>query len=89
MLNTCEQFDGPAELKKILLNRREAFARNLTERMLAYALGRGVEFCDRPTVKKITSALAENDYRISTLILEIANSYPFQYRRGTDDEIKP
>ncbi len=89
VLNTGEQFDGPAELKKILLNRREAFARNLTERMLAYALGRGVEFCDRPTVKKITSALAENDYRISTLILEIANSYPFQYRRGTDDEIKP
>ena len=82
VLTTGEKFQGPAELKKILLEKKETFVRNLTERMLAYALGRGVEFYDRPTVKEITAALAKNEYRSSTLILEIVKSYPFQFRRG-------
>lgn len=89
VLTTGEKFQGPAELKKILLTKKEAFARNLTDRMLAYALGRGLEFHDRPAVKQIMAALAQDDYRSSTLILEIAKSFPFQYRRGSQSEPEP
>ncbi|WP_160164531.1 DUF1592 domain-containing protein [Pedosphaera parvula] len=77
-----EKFTGPAELKKVLLNRKDDFARNLTEKMLAYALGRGLEYYDVPTVKEITKKLAESNYRSSVLIAEIVKSYPFQYRRN-------
>ncbi|MEO6034083.1 MAG: DUF1592 domain-containing protein [Verrucomicrobiota bacterium] len=89
VLTTGEKFQGPAELKKILLTRKDLFVRNFTERMLAYALGRGLEFYDRPTVKRITTALAGDDYRSSTLIMEIAKSYPFQFRRDPKTEAKP
>ena len=89
VLTTGEKFQGPAELKKILLAKKETFIRNVTERMLAYALGRGLEFHDRPAVKQIMTALAQQDYQSSTLILEIVKSYPFQYRRGNQTETKP
>lgn len=89
VLTTGEKFQGPAELKKILLTKKETFIRNVTERMLAYALGRGLEFRDRPAVKQIMAALAQRDYQSSTLILEIAKSYPFQYKRGSQAETKP
>ena len=82
VMNTGESFTGPAELKKVLLNRREQFVRNLTEKMLAYALGRGLEYYDQPTVKEITDGLAKNGYKSSTLVLEIVKSYPFRYRRN-------
>jgi hypothetical protein len=87
VMSTGEEFSGPAELKRILLERKDAFAQNVTERMLAYALGRGVEFYDMPTVKRISDLLAKNDYRISKLVTEIARSYPFQYRRPTDQPV--
>jgi hypothetical protein len=74
-------FQGPAELKALMLTRKDDFVRCLTEKMATYALGRGVEYYDASTVKAIRGALAEHQYRISTLILEIARSYPFQYRR--------
>ena len=89
VLTTGETFQGPAELKKILLTKKETFARNMTDRMLAYALGRGLEFHDRPAVKQVMTALAREDYRGSTLILEIAKSFPFQYRRGRQSEPEP
>jgi mono/diheme cytochrome c family protein len=75
-------FRGPAELKTILRGKKELFARCLTEKMLTYALGRGLEPYDRPTVEAITMALARNDYRFSTLVLEIVKSEPFRMRRG-------
>ena len=89
VLTTGEKFEGPAELKTILLAKKETFIRNMTERMLAYALGRGLEFRDRPAVKQIMAAQAQDDYLSSTLILEIVKSYPFQYRRGIETETKP
>ncbi|MEP7273793.1 MAG: DUF1585 domain-containing protein, partial [Acidobacteriota bacterium] len=58
------------------------FARNLTTKMLTYALGRGVERYDRRTVNEITKKVAASDYRFQTLIYEIAQSLPFQARRG-------
>jgi hypothetical protein len=77
-----EKFSGAAELKQILLQRKDEFARNVTERMLSYALGRGIEFYDMPTIKDITAKLKTDDYRGTTLVMEIAKSYPFQYRRN-------
>ena len=74
-------FQGPVELKALLLSRREDFVRCLTEKMATYALGRGVEYYDASAVKGIRSALAAQGYRFSTLVMEIARSYPFQYRR--------
>ncbi|MGH9840059.1 MAG: DUF1592 domain-containing protein [Blastocatellia bacterium] len=74
-------FRGPAELKTILMADRDAFAQCLTEKLLTYALGRGLERYDKPAVKKIARAVAAGDYRFSALALEIAKSLPFQMRR--------
>jgi hypothetical protein len=74
-------FTGAAELKGILSQDRNAFAECLTEKLLTYALGRGLERYDAPTVKKIASRLAQSNYRFSSLVLEIVNSLPFQKRR--------
>jgi hypothetical protein len=76
-------FKGPAELKTIVKGDRDAFAEGLAEKMLTYALGRGLERYDRPTVKKIARGVAAGDYRFSRLILEIVSSLPFQQRRGS------
>ncbi|MGI8992393.1 MAG: DUF1592 domain-containing protein [Bryobacteraceae bacterium] len=75
-------FNGPDELKAILKGDRGAFADCLTEKLLTYALGRGLEHYDKPALKTISSHLAQNDYRFSTLVLEIVKSLPFQMRRG-------
>ena len=78
-----EKFNGPAELKALLLARKDIFARTVAEKMFAYALNRGLESYDVPTVRRTVKTLAQSDYRIDTLILEIVKSYPFQHRRGT------
>jgi hypothetical protein len=75
-------FKGPQELKAILKSDRAAFAEGLTEKLLTYALGRGLERYDKPTIKKIANRLAAEDYRFSALVLEIVKSLPFQMRRG-------
>ena len=75
-------FAGPAEMKTILKGDRDAFAVAITEKMLTYALGRGLERFDRRTVKEIARRLAEREYRFSALVDEIVNSKPFQMRRG-------
>jgi mono/diheme cytochrome c family protein len=80
-----QSFKGPAELKTVLKGKKDLFARCLAEKMLTYALGRGLEPYDRPGVEKITAALARDDYRFSTLVLEIARSDPFRLRRGKDE----
>jgi hypothetical protein len=77
-----ETFNGPVELRQLLLKRKDLYARNVTERMFAYALNRGLEAYDMPLVKQTVKKLAENDYRIGVLVLEVVKSYPFQYRRG-------
>lgn len=82
VMPTGEQFSGAAELKKILLERKDVFTRNVTERMLSYALGRGVEFYDMPTIKNVTAKLQSQGYGASALVTEIVKSYPFQYRRN-------
>jgi len=74
-------FKGPVELRALMLSRKDDFIRCLTEKMVTFALGRGVEYYDASTIKSIRKALADNEYRVSTLVTEIAKSYPFQYRR--------
>ncbi len=80
-----EKFRGPAELRAILLkDKRTDFLRCLTEKMLTFALGRGIEYYDKPAVAKIVAGL-EKDPRFSTLVLGVVNSAPFQLRRGEGD----
>jgi len=58
------------------------FVRNLVERLLAYALRRGVEFYDTPAVKQVVAALEANEYRGVALVDAVVASFPFQYRRN-------
>ena len=79
-----KSFSGPYELRRILANEKEHFARCLTEKMLTYALGRGLELYDKPTIEEIVKRLERDQYRFSRLIVEIANSKPFRMRRGEE-----
>jgi hypothetical protein len=75
-------FRTPAELKAILRADAPAFARCLTEKMLTYALGRGLETYDKKAVHLISRRVALGNYRFSRLVTEIVTSMPFQMRRG-------
>jgi mono/diheme cytochrome c family protein len=75
------RFDGLAGLRGILLERKEQFTEAFTQRLLTYALGRGLEAADMPTVRAIAGAAAHDDYRIRTIILGIVRSEPFTLRR--------
>lgn len=77
-------FEGITDLKQILKDRKTQFARCLTEKMLTFALGRGLEYYDKPTIDRIVTVLETNDYRSSVLITEIVKSDPFRLRRGTE-----
>jgi len=72
------KFNGPAELRKVLLSHPEQFANTVTDRLLTYALGRGVEYYDQPAIRKITREAEVDRYRWSSLILGIIKSTPFQ-----------
>jgi hypothetical protein len=78
-----QSFKGPAELKVILKGKKDLFGRCLAEKMLTYALGRGLEYYDKCAVDKILRALDKNGYRFSTLLLEVVRSEPFQMRTAT------
>ncbi len=76
-------FQGPVGLQKVLLESKSAeFITTVTEKLLTYALGRGVESYDAPAVRSIIREAAPNDYRWSSLILGIVKSTPFQMRRS-------
>jgi len=76
------EFAGPGELKKVLLERKSDFARCLSEKMLTYALGRGLEAYDAPAVAAIVNQVEKNDFRFSALVYEIVRSLPFMKQRG-------
>jgi mono/diheme cytochrome c family protein len=76
-------FDGAPELRAALLQRPDRFVTAFTEKLLAYALGRGVESYDMPAVRAIVRDAAANGYTTSSLILGIAKSLPFQFRRSS------
>ena len=85
-LPSGEKFSGSNELKEILKTRQNLFARCIAEKMLTYALGRGLEYYDRPAIERITTALSQGGYRYSTLIVETVKSEPFRLRRGKSVE---
>jgi hypothetical protein len=76
------QFSGPAELKRILMEDRDAFARTFSEKLLTFALGRGLERYDRAAVRGIAKAAADDGYRFSAVVMGIVDSAPFRMRRG-------
>lgn len=77
-----KSFVSPAEMRTLLKGELPDFSRCLTEKMLTYALGRGVERYDRKTINDINRKLAASGYQFQTLIYAIAESLPFQARRG-------
>jgi hypothetical protein len=79
-------FDGPAGLRDILLGKRDQFVETFTERLLTYALGRGLEEYDQPVIRRITREAAADDQRWSSIILGIVKSAPFQMRRVSDGD---
>ena len=80
-------FAGPAGLKRVLLDHRhDDLVRQVVSKMLAYALGRQLEYYDEPAVRTIIAALAADGYRFQTLLQEIAASYPFQYKKNRPEE---
>jgi mono/diheme cytochrome c family protein len=82
-LTTGENFAGAAELARVLAtSRREEFVAALADRLLTYALGRGLEYYDRPAIEKIVAGAREDGYAFSRVIREVVHSFPFQYRRG-------
>jgi hypothetical protein len=74
--------DGPASLRKALLDRRGAVASTATEKLLTYALGRRVDYFDMPAVRSVVRDAARQDYRFSSLITGIVKSVPFQMKRA-------
>ena len=80
-----KSFDGSAELKAILRSEPRVFTRALSEKLLTYALGRGLETYDRPAVDRIVDRVEQNGYRFSALVQAIVASVPFQMRGGTAD----
>ena len=75
-------FAGALELRSVLVSRSDRFVATMTEKLLTYALGRGLEFYDMPAVRTITGQAARNDYHFSSLVLGVVNSMPFQMRRS-------
>jgi mono/diheme cytochrome c family protein len=75
--------DGPVSLRKALLKRPEMFVRVITEKLMTYALGRGVEYYDMPTVRGITRDAAKQNYRFSSIVLGIVKSPAFQMKTTT------
>jgi len=75
------KFQGPAELRKVLLSRSDQFVYTVTERLLTYALGREADFYDAPAIRKILRDSTASNYRWSTLISGIVRSTPFQMRK--------
>ncbi len=73
--------NGPADLRRALLGRREAFVTTATEKLLTYALGRVVQYYDMPEVRRIVRDAAPKDYNFSSLVLGIVKSAPFQVRK--------
>ena len=74
------QVNGPVALRQAIVGRPDAFVTVVTEKMLTYALGRGLEPSDMPVVRRIVKKAAQSDYRLSSIVLGIIESAPFQMR---------
>jgi hypothetical protein len=77
-------FEGPAGLRKLLADQPDRFAAAITDKLLTYALGRGVEYHDRPAIRRIVHDAAPGGYTWSSLVTGIIRSTPFQMRRASE-----
>jgi hypothetical protein len=73
--------DGPAALRQMLVSRPEVFVGVMTEKLLTYALGRGLEYYDMPAVRKIVHDAGDQSFRFSSLVMGVVESSPFQMRK--------
>jgi mono/diheme cytochrome c family protein len=81
------KIDGPVSVREILMAKPDIFTGVFTEKLMIYALGRGVQYYDMPTVRAIVRDAAHNDYRFSSIVLGIVKSTPFQMKvKGTEGE---
>ncbi len=78
------RFTTAGEMRSLLVSQLPQFSRTLTERMMTYALGRGLEAYDQRTVEAVNRAMAADGYRLRTMVHQIVRSVPFQARRGED-----
>ena len=84
MLPDGTAFDGVTELTAALVRRPRQFVSTVTEKLLTYALGRGLEYYDMPAVRKIVDDATADGYRFQDLVLGIVRSYPFLNRSVED-----
>jgi len=77
--------DGPIALRQALMRHPEMFARTITEKLMTYGLGRGMESSDMPIVRMIADDVAKQNYRFSAVVLAIAKSMPFQMKKAMDE----
>jgi hypothetical protein len=77
-----KKFEGITGLRDIILAEKEQFVQTATHRLLTYALGRGLDYYDMPTVRKSVRESAPSNYNFSTLVLNVVKSMPFQMRRA-------
>lgn len=80
------KFEGPAGLRQVLLAGGDRFATTVTDRLLAYGIGRGLSHVDRPTVRHIVKDAAADRYRWSSIVLGVVKSVPFQMRAAASPE---
>jgi hypothetical protein len=81
--------DGPADVREFLLKYSDQFLHNLAEKLLTYALGRGVEYYDMPVVRSIVAEAARDDYRLTAMIAAIVENRVFRMNTKSGAEIQP
>lgn len=82
-------FGGPKELRALLLERKREIARTIAANLLAYALGRGIEWYDRPAIERIAAAAEADDWKMSRVLVAVALSYPFRHARERPPVARP
>ena len=78
------KIEGPAALRQFLIDNKSEFVRTVTEKLFTYALGRGPEYYDAPTIRQLVRDAAAGEFRWNTVILNLVKSAPFQMRRMGD-----
>lgn len=81
-------FDGPGDLRGLLVQNPDQFATVVTEKLLTYALGRGVEYYDVPAVREITRSAAVDDHSLASMVVGVVQSTPFQMRLAEAENLR-
>ncbi|GAB3016929.1 hypothetical protein GCM10027284_40060 [Cyclobacterium sediminis] len=80
VLASGETFEGPGELKRLLMKEKEKFARNLSKKSLSFAIGRGTTFTDETAIRELSATLIENDFNPDVFMAALVQSYPFRMK---------